>query len=255
MGKHFILFLACLGVGVSFITISSRGYLAVETYRRFTVETTAVISDIYVDFRSGGHGFSHRIYSVVYIVDSQEYVGQIRRTSRQRRMTVGQEITIFYNPRNPQDFHLSSTRSLNLFGLIFGIVIFLIGVGCLIIDFRNKKLANDLVNNGKRILATFIEFRQGYARVNQRSCVNLICAFYDKETEDLYMFESDEIWEFPFIDPEDQLNPRVPVYVDRDDYSKYYVGDYEFFDIIDLQRNFKSRYYWCSSRNCAIRQY
>lgn len=78
-----------LGVGI-FFTVRNKNY----------VETTAVITDIQT--RGAGDDEDHDVY-VSYNVDGQEYSALSDTYSS--TYFEGKEISVFYNPDNPQEIH------------------------------------------------------------------------------------------------------------------------------------------------------
>jgi len=212
--------------GVLFLFIGVRQYRAGVNFRRVAVETTAVITDIVVrdDSRSA---------IVMFEVDGEEFGGRL--STWHAGMAIGQDITVFYHPNNPQNFLASADHSGSLMFAFIGGIFSLIGVGYFYKQYRRNSLANSLIASGKRIMATFIEMRTGNTTINHQTCCNLICEYRDEMTGNVYVFKSEDIWELPPFDREHQQIPLVPVYVDHYDYSKHYVAVDEFFDAIEAQ--------------------
>ena len=209
--------------GALFMVIGVREYRSGVNLLRVAVETTAVITDVVRDD-------TRRVY-VVFYVDGQEYGGRVN--SWDSEMVVGQGVPVFYHPDNPRNFFVGSDHTGSLMFVFLGGLFFSIGIGYFYMRFRRNSSANSLVANGKRIMATFIELRPGNASFNNQSCMNLVCDYHDEATGNIYIFKSEDLWDFPPFDH--QQIPLIPVYVDHYDYSKHYVAVDEFFDAIEAQ--------------------
>jgi hypothetical protein len=102
---------------------------------------------------------------------------------------------------------------------------------------KRKKQRGILIDSGKRIMATFRELViSRNVKVNGRYTQILICEYKDEKTNTVYRFKSESVWlNIPQIDYDNK--PLVPVYVDHDDYSKYYIAVDEFVSSITGDAN------------------
>jgi len=200
-------------------------YMAEANFRRVAIETTAVITSIVV---SRGSESDSRDVFVRFDVHGQEYRGRI---DWRRGMAVGREVTVFYNPDNPQNFITRPNHLGMLFSVFIGGVCLSICLGGFYKQFKYKSL----FLNGKRITATFIELKPGNIKMGDQKCCNLICEYHDEISGIAYLFKSENIWTVPYFGH--QQIPLVPVFVDPCDYSKYYVVVDEFFGAIEAQNN------------------
>jgi len=93
----------------------------------------------------------------------------------------------------------------------------------------SKSSKENLLNNGKKIMATYDSLILGRSGNSPNFSRNIICYYKDDQTDDVHLFESEGIWgDLSPIDKQKKL--LVPVYVDHNDYSSYYVSVYEFFE-------------------------
>jgi hypothetical protein len=112
-----------------------------------------------------------------------------------------------------------------LIGGALGAFFILIGFLTCFMSLHNRRkyeaLKKVLFADGKKIIAKVSDVIQGNVSINERISSKLICEYRDKITKNIYTFESENIWYTHSKLTEEQLS--VPVYVDRSDYSKYYV--------------------------------
>lgn len=141
---------------------------------------------------------------------------------------VGETVSVLYNPNNPAEAEINS------FGQLWFTAIFLLGMGGLFagiglsllagpLAFRlssNKKAAK-LQANGKKIVTKFtgVELNT-FLTVNGSSPYQITSQWFDPETNQVYVFHSENIW----FDPEEFIKSEtIDVYVDPNDMKKYHM--------------------------------
>jgi len=203
-------------IGLIFIISGVLIFKASENFKKNGIETTAVITDIvrYNDESS--------VY-IKYIVNDKEYNQKLNYYTS--NMHIGQTLKIYYDSDNPN--RIQSTGGTVVLVAVFGGiggVFFLIGIIVLGVNVRRKKLNKRLVENGRKIYADLYEIViNGSYRVNRRHPYNITCKWQDKSSGILYLFKSENIWFDPSSIIEEKNITKLPVYVDENDFKKYYV--------------------------------
>ena len=220
----FIVFLVFALVGLGLLIGSVFLFLDNMRFMDAAKETTATITDIYTSRDSDGDT-SHTVY-VKYTVKGNEYEGKLNYYSS--GMREGKSVKVFYNPDDPEDFRGggSSIASYILAGM--GLIFFMIGFISLAVQFKSKARKKRLMSTGSKIMATMTGVAPGNVTVNGRPCMHVICEYKDERDGTLYIFKSDGIWaNVPHIT---EGQSYVPVYVDYNDYTKYYVDTEEYLE-------------------------
>lgn len=132
----------------------------------------------------------------------------------------GESVEVVYDPANPYEANINGFSSLYLGPLILGIlgtVFFLVGFSIILSGYLKQKKAHYLLQNGKRISTNFNGVQINYnLAVNGRNPFQIWSQWMDSRTNELYIFESDNIWFDPtdFIKTDeisvmiDPLNPK-----------------------------------------------
>ncbi|OPZ89418.1 MAG: hypothetical protein BWY74_02732 [Firmicutes bacterium ADurb.Bin419] len=159
-----------------------------------------------------------------YTVDGSQYERPLNFYSS--GMYVGEEISIYYLPEQPN--RILAKSSLSLLFLLFplaGLIAASIGFTMLfkkVMRIRNHKY---LLENGEVVNAeiTKVIYKKNYS-VNGVSPYVITCKWIDPSTGIYYFFTSDHIW----FDPEPIIIERdiknLPVYIDRYNPKKYSVS-------------------------------
>lgn len=136
----------------------------------------------------------------------------------------GETVEVLYDPADPKDANINGFASLWLGPLILGILgaVFSL-VGFLIILFKNLKQRKSqyLLDNGRRIATKFesVQFNSSY-EVNGRSPFQIYSQWLDTNTNELYVFKSDNIW----FDPTDFIKTEeIKVMIDPHNPKKYFM--------------------------------
>ncbi len=134
----------------------------------------------------------------------------------------GESVEVLYDPANPNDADINGFASLWLGTLILGIlgtVFFLIGFGIIWFGILKQKKFQYLRNNGKRIDTKFIQVHLNYSMTeNGRNPFQISSQWLDPKTNEMYVFESENIWFDPteFIKTDD-----IKVLINPDNPKKY----------------------------------
>jgi hypothetical protein len=136
--------------------------------------------------------------------------------------TVGEDVTVLYDPSNPNQARIKSFFSL-WFGcvlvLALGVIFAGIGFGMIGFRVRSKDRAAWLTQNGKRLKTdvTGVELNQALT-VNGRSPYQIVSQLSDAATNTVRVFHSGNIW----FDPSEYIKSRtVDVFVDPGNPKKY----------------------------------
>ena len=136
----------------------------------------------------------------------------------------GESVEIVYNPANPHEANINGFSSLYLGTLILGIlgtVFFLVGFLIILSGYLKQKKSKYLLVNGKRITTKFngVQINSSFA-VNGRNPFQICSQWLDSTTNELYIFESDNIW----FDPTDFVNTKeITVMIDPLNPKEYFM--------------------------------
>ncbi len=138
-------------------------------------------------------------------------------------MSEGKLIDILVNPKDPTDIKITSQDTIDAVGGIFmGVIFALVGIVPLIFMYKGKQRIKNLIETGYYIYAVVdrVEKNYGYSRNRQHPYV-AYCTHEDEETGKKYKFQSSPMWKNP--DPVIRVGTRLKVYVERQNYTNYYV--------------------------------
>ena len=136
---------------------------------------------------------------------------------------IGEAVTLWYDPKNPNEVVLSGLSRwflpvlLGFFFLIFGGI----GYGGLIYQQLKKRDAKWLLENGQPVNALLTNVVLNTSvQLNGSSPFVIQSQWQDPATQKVYVFESDHIW----YDPSPYVGDRsIPVLINPHDPRKYYV--------------------------------
>ena len=180
--------------------------------------TTATIIRIDEDYH--GDSKDHKVY-VEFEVDGIRYSGKL--DLYHSGMKEGDDVTVYYNKSDPNDFRSNFATGPITIGLIaFGGVFAIIGITYIAIEIKKNKEANKIKNNGLLINAEVIGITKNRRiKVNNRHpyIINCRCEI----NGELYLFESKNVWyDAPTIFESLQIK-EIPVYISRENSKEYYV--------------------------------
>ena len=136
--------------------------------------------------------------------------------------SVGEAVTVLYNPADPYSARIKSFSQL-WFGFLIvfflGLVFAVIGLGMVFVRTRGRKRAAWLRQHGRRVKTAYkgVELNQSL-RVNGRSPYQIISQSPDPASNTVRVFESENIW----FDPSEYIKGEtIDVLVDPSDPKKY----------------------------------
>ncbi|MBZ0334217.1 DUF3592 domain-containing protein [Marinobacter sp. AL4B] len=136
----------------------------------------------------------------------------------------GEQVTVFYEPANPQDAMIDGFFSLwggaviaGILGSVFG----LIGGGMVLRGVIKGRSKAYLQKNGVEVHASFQRVEQNTSlTVNGRNPFRIVCQWQHPQTRELHVFRSDNLW----FDPTDHISQeKIPVLVDEGNLKRYWV--------------------------------
>jgi len=108
-------------IGIICLIHGINSYRNLTSLRRIGIEATAVITDI--QFRETVEGPRRSVVFIEFNVDGRKYRGALDRS--RSGMAVGQNVTVFYHPDNPQNFVTDPNPSGAILYILIGGVIVL----------------------------------------------------------------------------------------------------------------------------------
>ncbi|MBR3824066.1 MAG: DUF3592 domain-containing protein [Lachnospiraceae bacterium] len=207
-------------VGVILIVSSILVFAAGKKFDETAVEITGTIS--YIDSYWDSDGDRHYQVYVDYDFQGHEFT-DIRLGTYTSSMYEGKEITLKVDPENPGK--VKTPHSYMIAGIILavlGVIFALIGIISAVIGIKKSAKKKELLQQGRYICAVVERVDMNYNYyVNGRHPYVIYCNYQDEYSGVLYRFKSDNMWTDPY--PFLQQGSNVRVYVDGQDYSKYYV--------------------------------
>lgn len=146
--------------------------------------------------------------------------------------SVGETVAIIYDPKEPNKADINGFESLWLAVLVVGILgmaFFLVGFCIVLYGIRKQRNKLYLLDNGKRIITTFNEVYLNYGlEINGRNPYQISSQWFDPQTNNMYIFESENIW----FDPTDFIKTdEIMVLIDPENPKKYYM-DISFLPVV-----------------------
>lgn len=182
--------------------------------------TSAIITDIDVYHDSDGDS-RHTVY-VEFNVDNTEYSGTLNEYNSS--MYTGKEVTVYYDPQNPNNFKSSSSKYDGYFVCGFGLIFLLVGTIPLIFGIKKSSTSKKLKQTGTLIEAQIdkVYLNTNYA-VNGRHPYKLSAHAILPNSEKVYTFESENVWGNLQVVVDTHHIEKVNVYIDLANPKKYYV--------------------------------
>lgn len=217
--KIFYVIFLILGIGFCIASI-----FFIKSGKEFmdkAVEITGTISLIEIDHDSDGDT-THNVY-VNYEYNGVKYENKSVSTYT-ASMDEGDEIKLYCDPDNPEKVDNSYGEiTPGIIMAIMGIGFMLFGILPLIGDHKKNSLKKRLLQEGQKIFAIVYDVSQNTSlEVNGRNPAVVTCRYEDMNTGELKEYKSNNIWDdsvYSLIVGE----TNIPVYIDRQDSSKYYV--------------------------------
>ena len=117
---------------------------------------------------------------------------------------IGDEVVLYYNPENPEEFALNEWEWLSLLPFLFLFTHGGVGFGGLYWLEKKRRLDRWLQQYGHEIVAKWTKIRERY---NKRRYYIIECEWTDPYTKTVYTFESDAMT----TNPADQLPPGFSI--------------------------------------------
>lgn len=136
MNKLMTIIISIIFIGIGIFAINSGDDIA----KRCTIETKGTVLEIIEEkIDNSNESVDHKYYPVIaYDAGAIKYEEQSKNGSNPSKYRAGQEVDMYYNKENPQDFYLkgeASTGSYGYFFIIIGILALIFGVRSLILGF------------------------------------------------------------------------------------------------------------------------
>lgn len=185
---------------------------------------------------SGKHRrVKHRAF-VSFIVDGKEYEGKI--SSFSSSMHVGDRITVYYNPEDPDDFISKSDAKDKGIIILMGFGFALVGILPAFITISSTLKKNSLLSDGDCILAQIDAVKQNLSMRVKGSCPwNIYCSFFDASTGVKYLFKSKSFYGLYEGAFQQAGITTVDVYAKPGNYKKYYVDHIKAIEMLNASAN------------------
>ena len=194
-------------------------------FKENALTTDGIITDIRSYTDSDGDT-SYDVY-VEFYVDGTRYDGELGYYISS--MDIGEEILIYYDPKNPNEFTGEDSIDGIIIFIIIGGIFALIGLGFIIYEIVNRAKKKRILGYNFIIQANITNFSINRSvKVNGKSPYIMIAntiSPYDGKT---YVFKSDSIWNDLSNVLQTYNIKTVPVYVNPNNYKEYYI-DIDFF--------------------------
>lgn len=196
-------------------------------FKKTADKTQAVILEIErYTYRSGGKNKTRGHVTIAYEVNGKDYVQELSEYNSSMRK--GEEIDIYYNPDDPNDFR---TCSLTIPVVFMGIGGLFMALGAVFVatNIISAKRRKDLMENGDALTGTITAVNMNRSvRINGRHPYKAECEVIDPFSSEKYLYSSQNVTN----DISYLIGREVTVYVDKNDKSKYFV------DIFELEKRY-----------------
>ena len=217
-----ITFKIFFSIGVLMLLIAGYLYYKSIEFKKNSLKTTAEVIEL-VSHQSNNNSI---MYSpkLSYVVNGEKYFYTSNTSSSPSSYDIGEKVTVFYDPKNPNEIELDGlysyfgTLALTGMGLLFSII----GIIPMYLSKRKNKKEEWLKLNGKKIQAKLVGVTQNnFYQVNGRSPYVINAQFFDDPSNKIHNFKSEDIWFDPtqFI----QNKETVDVIIERGNFEKYFV--------------------------------
>lgn len=180
--------------------------------------TTAEVSNV-IDY-SLSHKAKEKKFAIFvrYNVNGREYEGQLggERRLYEKGLPVGGEITIYYDPGNPELFAYDDTFTGKSM-MVVGLIIFLGAIIPLGIFMANSLSSKRLINSGELVMVEINNITYSGGFVNGEAGRVIICGWDGRtfKSRAVYLDAAAEIKRLGL--------KQLPVYIDRNNPDKYYM--------------------------------
>ncbi|MBD5465296.1 MAG: DUF3592 domain-containing protein [Lachnospiraceae bacterium] len=206
-------------IGIGLLVGAVLLFVNESRFRKTAVNITGEVVDIVSHYN---HGKRYHEVFVTYTFEGHTYEG-VELMGYDSGMYVGKSISLLCDPENPGRVRTKSGFLLVAILLTgIGIVFSCVGIIPMIFAAKKKQKRKHLLANGRVLHATVERVgRNTSITVNGQNPYVIYCSWKDEYADVLYRFKSDNLWTDPsfLFDSGSEIN----VYVDGNDFSKYYV--------------------------------
>lgn len=209
-----------VAIGIIFLIAGLIVLFSRFRFKEEAVEIPAIISDILYVKSSGGE-YNYNVF-VSYVYDGEIH-NNVPLNFYSNSMYEGQKVILYCDPEHPGNIKLKYMYYfLPVLLIAVGGVLFLIGGTVLLVALISFLRLRRLQIHGKTVYAIVDEIigDRNYF-VNHIHPFLIYCSYKDDETDTIYKYESEYIWD-PFCLP--AKGSMVEVWVDKNDYTKYHVN-------------------------------
>lgn len=208
-------------IGIVFILICLISTIAYNKFKESAEKCNAVITNIESYYDSNSETTEYDVY-VRYEVDDVVYDKELN--YYESGMVEGDIITIYYNVDDPNDIMADGDATLFLIFGIIGAIFAIIGVVCLIVVIRGKKIKKRIIAMNCIIQAQIGGIEPNYSvSVNGKHPFLLTASAISPYDGKIYTFRSESFWSDLTLVLQHYNITQVPVYVNPNNYNEYYV--------------------------------
>lgn len=200
--------------GTALIAMATTGCIKRNNFIKQTQTTEAVITDFIISAKNDA-----RQAIVSYSVNGHTYTKAIKEYTPE--MSRGDLITINFMPDSPgKPRYIRKSAWTELLTAITGVIIIGLGVTATYLQRKARRKRMRLMETGKRIEAVITDIKQDENQSMKGMHPIIISCRYISPEGRLYLFNSAPAWHRSY---EINLRTKIPVYVDSDNPSHYYV--------------------------------
>lgn len=205
-------------IGIVCAVAGTAGFIKTKEFAGDAALVKAKVSSI--EGNIGDEGDTDYTAYVTYEYEGMEYK-RVRLDEYNSSLYEGKTIELYLDKDNPRHVRIKSV--IYLLPIVFigiGIIFLLIGVLILVLRAREDRKKKRIMDTGVRISAQVKgSIVDTSYTINSRHPYRLECVYYDELSGQPVICTSDIIWE----SPDKYMDKYVPVYVDREDRSRYVV--------------------------------
>lgn len=163
---------------------------------------------------------------IEYTVNGNRYMTELGYYSDE--MYVGQDVIIYVNKNNPEDFIYANGNKFGLyFCMIVGVALLLVSGIMLFINKYNSKCDSLLIKNGKMIFAEIIYADEDESRSSfEKHPFIFTCVYKNEETNEEKYFTSERV--YCKNNGISYIGEKVKIYVDPNNLNNYYIDVKDF---------------------------
>lgn len=209
-------------IGAAILLVALLCYQSTDLFLQEAIRTEGRV----VGFKEQRGDDSVTYRPVVVFLDTQE--NPIRFVSRvgsgRPAYSKGERVNVLYLSAEPEAAKLESFFDLwgaTVVFAVIGLPFFLIGTLMFVFGWLKKRKSISLKQTGIAVLANFQSVEPNYCvSINGRNPYKIVCQWLSPETQELHLFESDNLW----FDPSDYIKTQtLTVFIKPGDPKKYHM--------------------------------